>query len=138
MVEYSCTNPKVPGSIPARSHTRFMHVKCILLLQWSTSSQRLWVFRISVPNVQKDPRFLFKKRRGQPQEFWYLVSAIDSTLYPRTVWKNSYAEHERTIKKQSSMLQRGSDVVFGGISFDIHSRIIPFKNVIHTPRGNPD
>ena len=51
------------------------------------------MYRISVPYAQKDPRFLFEKRRGQPQEFWSLVH------YPRTVWKNSYAaEHEVTGK----------------------------------------
>ena len=41
------------------------HVSCILLLEGSTISQRLWVYRIPVPYVQKDPRFLFEKRRGQ-------------------------------------------------------------------------
>ena len=57
------------------------HVPCILLLEWSTTSQRLWLYRIYVPYGQKDPRFLFKKRRGQPWEFWSLVSTIDgSTL----------------------------------------------------------
>ena len=65
------------------------HVKCILLLQCSTTSQRLWVFRISVPYAQKDPRFLFTKKRGQPWELWSLVS---------TVWKNVYEEHEVTSK----------------------------------------
>ena len=52
------------------------HVSCILLLEWSTTSQMLWVYRISVPYAQKDSRFLFKKRRGQPWEFWSLVSTI--------------------------------------------------------------
>ena len=57
---------------------------CILLLQWSTTSQMLWVYRISVPYyAQKDPRFLFEKRRGQPREFWSLVSTIDGSTLPQ-------------------------------------------------------
>ena len=59
------------------------HVSCILLLEWSTTSQRLWVYRISVPYAQKDPRFLFEKRRGQPREFWSLVSTIDGSTLPQ-------------------------------------------------------
>ena len=31
-------------------------------LEWSTTSQRLWVYRISVRYAQKDPRFLFEKK----------------------------------------------------------------------------
>ena len=41
------------------------------------------VYRISVPYAQKDPRFLFEKRRGQPREFWSLVSTIDSSTIPQ-------------------------------------------------------
>ena len=52
-------------------------------LEWSTTSQRLWVYRISVPYAQKDPRFLFEKRRGQPWEFWSLVSTIDGSTLPQ-------------------------------------------------------
>ena len=59
------------------------HVSCILLLEWSTTSQRLWVYRIYVPCAQKDPRFLFEKRRGQPREFWSLVSTIDGSSLPQ-------------------------------------------------------
>ena len=59
------------------------HVPCILLLEWSTTSQRLWVYRISVPYAQKDPIFLFEKRRGQPREFWSLVSTIDGSTLPQ-------------------------------------------------------
>ena len=44
----------------------YHNMSCILLLEWSTTSQRLWVYRISVPYAQKDPRFLFEKRRGHP------------------------------------------------------------------------
>ena len=53
------------------------------------------MYRISFSYAQKDPRFLFKKRRGQPREFWFLVSPIH---YPRTVWKNSQTEHKVTCK----------------------------------------
>ena len=59
------------------------HVSCILLLEWSTTSQRLWVYRVSVAYAQKDPRFLFEKRRGQPREFWSLVSTIDGSIVPQ-------------------------------------------------------
>ena len=59
------------------------HVSCILILEWSTTFQRLWVYRISVPFAQKDPRFLFEKRRGQPREFWSLVSTIDGSTLPQ-------------------------------------------------------
>ena len=45
--------------------------------------QRLWVYRISVPYAQKDPRFLFEKIRGQPREFWSLVSTIDGSTLPQ-------------------------------------------------------
>ena len=31
----------------------------------------------------KDPRFLFEKRRGQPREFWSLVSTIDGSTLPQ-------------------------------------------------------
>ena len=69
------------------------HVSCILLLEWSTTSQRLWVCRISVPYAQIDPRFLFEKRRGQPWEFWSLVSTIDGGTLPqesgRTAMRNT-------------------------------------------------
>ena len=72
------------------------HVSCILLLEWSTTSQRLWVYRISVPYAQKDPRFLFEKRRGQPREFWSLVSTIDGSTLPQ----NMKLLEKHTIKKK--------------------------------------
>ena len=103
MVEQSPANSKVldfwPGLILG-SWIMMRHVSCILLLEWSTASQRLWVYRISVPYAQKDPKVLFEKSKGQPWEFWSLVSSIDGTCstLPRTVWKNSYAEHEVTGK----------------------------------------
>ena len=40
------------------------------------------VYLISVPYAQKDPRFLIEKRRGQPREFWSLVSTIDGSRLP--------------------------------------------------------
>ena len=69
----------------AISHTGVMNydVSCIVLLEWFTTSQRLWVYTISVPYAQKDPRFLFEKRRGQPREFWSLVSTIDGSTLPQ-------------------------------------------------------
>ena len=54
-----------PGFIPGSRMVK-RHVSCILLLEWSTTSQRLWMYRIYVPYAQTDPRFLFKQRRGQP------------------------------------------------------------------------
>ena len=82
-----------PGLIPG-SWIMMRHVSCILLLEWSTTSQRLWVYKISVPYAQKDPRFLFEKRRGQPREFWSLVSTIDGSTLPQVGVKNCYAEHQ--------------------------------------------
>ena len=60
MVEHSSANPKVPGLIPG-SWIMMRHVSCILLLEWSTTSQWLWVYRISVPYAQKDS---YSKREG--------------------------------------------------------------------------
>ena len=47
------------------------------------------------PIHKKDHRFLVKKRRGQPQNFWSLASTKDGTL-TQDLWKNYYAEHEVT------------------------------------------
>ena len=74
----SNTLDNIPGS-----WIMMRHVSCILLLEWSTTSQRLWVYRISVPYAQKDPRFLLEKRRGKPWEFWSLVSTIDGSTLPQ-------------------------------------------------------
>ena len=51
VVEHSSANPKVPGLIPGPvsyqgSWIMMRHVPCILLLKWSTTFQRLWVYRI--------------------------------------------------------------------------------------------
>ena len=74
VVEHLSTEPKVPCS----SLTRVMDydISYILLLDWSTTSQRLWQYRISVPYAQNNPRILFKKSRGQPQEI--LVSCLNN------------------------------------------------------------
>ena len=56
------------------------HVSYILLLEWSTNIQRLWVHRISVLYAQTNPRFLFKKRRGQPR---LLFKKIDGGTLPK-------------------------------------------------------
>ena len=71
-----------PGLIPG-SWIMMRHVSCIFLLEWSTTSKRLWVYRISVPYAQKDPRFLFEKRRGQPQELQSLVPTINGSTLPQ-------------------------------------------------------
>ena len=81
VVEHSSANlnpwfDSGPSLIPG-SWIMMTYVSSILLLEWSTTSQRLWVYRIYVPYEQKDPRSLFEKRRGQPQEFWSLVSTMD-------------------------------------------------------------
>ena len=64
MVEHLSANPKVPGSNPGpvSCHTGVMDydVSCIILLEWSTTSQRLWVYRIFVPYAQKD-----RKEKGE-------------------------------------------------------------------------
>ena len=71
------------------------HVSCILLLEWSTTSQMLWVYRISAPYAQKDPRFLFaKKKGGNPGNSGLSSQQYMVLHYPRTVKKNSHAEHE--------------------------------------------
>ena len=57
-----------------------------------------YLYKISVPYAQKDPRFLFEKRRGQLRELWSLISTIDGSTLPRTVWKDGYAEREVTGK----------------------------------------
>ena len=51
MVEHTSANPMVPGSIlgPVPYRGMMRHVSRILLLEWSTTSQRLWMYRISVP-----------------------------------------------------------------------------------------
>ena len=77
VVQHSSANPKVPGSILGLVSYGVMDYgeACFMHL-----TPRLWVYRISVPYAQKNPRFLFAKRRGQPREFWSLVSTIDYHL----------------------------------------------------------
>ena len=50
------------------------HVSCILLLEWSTTSQRLWVYGSSFHYAQKDSRF---------PKSWSLVSTIDGSILPQ-------------------------------------------------------
>ena len=40
------------------------HVSCILLLEWSTTSQRPWVYRTSVPYAKKKIPDSYSKREG--------------------------------------------------------------------------
>ena len=47
------------------------------------------VHRTSVPYAQQDPRFLFKKSRGQPREFWSLVTTIDGNTLPEDCGKTA-------------------------------------------------
>ena len=69
MVEHSSANLKVPGFdsgpglIPV-SWVMMRQFSFILLLEWSTTSQRLWVYRISIPYAQKSP--LRKRAGGNP------------------------------------------------------------------------
>ena len=66
-----------PVQFRARSHTGFMDYDeaCFMHLTPGVvhNFPRPWLYRISVPYAQKDPRFLFEKRRGQPRELWSLV-----------------------------------------------------------------
>ena len=86
------------------------HVSCILLLEWSTTSQRLWVYRISVPYAQKDPRFLFEKRRGQPWEFCSLVSTIDRAH----AWLGNFVARNiaKPLFRSPNLTERSQDVYY--------------------------
>ena len=92
MEEHSSANPNVPSSIPGRSHTGVteyneagkMHLTPVVVHNFP----KMFVYRISVPYSQKDPRFLFEKRRGQPWEFWSLISTIDSRTLPQDSSQN--------------------------------------------------
>ena len=87
MVEHWSANPKVAcfdsgfGLIPG-SWIMMRHVQCILLLEWSTTSQSMWMYRISVPHAAKGLRVLFEKSRGQPHDFCSPVSTIDGSALP--------------------------------------------------------
>ena len=81
MVEHLSYNPKVPGLIqdPVSYRGRgliydeacFMHLPPVVVHNFRS----VWVYRVSVPYAQQDPRFLFKKRSGQPREFLSLISS---------------------------------------------------------------
>ena len=79
------------------------HVSYIFLLEWSTTSQRLWVCSTSVPYAQTDPRVLIEKRRGQPGNSGLSSQQQIVVHYPRTVLKISYAEHKVTSKKYNKI-----------------------------------
>ena len=49
------------------SWTMVRHVSCILLLEWSTTSQMLRLYLTPVPYVLKDSRLL--RRKGQAREY---------------------------------------------------------------------
>ena len=67
MVEHSSANPKVPGLIPGSwIMIRHVHVQCHLLLEWSTTSQRLCMYKISVPYAQNIPDSYLKSEGGDP------------------------------------------------------------------------
>ena len=88
MVEHSSANPKVPGSIPgpvrfrARSHTRVMDYDEACIMHLTPGVVHNCIGFLSPMHI-KDPRFLFKKRRGQPWEFWSLVSTKDGSTLPQ-------------------------------------------------------
>ena len=83
MVEHSSAIPKVPNSI---SHLFSYWVHGILHFTPGVVHnfpKAVGISRISIAHAQKDPKFLFKKRREQPQEFWSLVSRIDGSTLPK-------------------------------------------------------
>ena len=84
-MEHSSPNQKVPVRFLAQSQSGGMDYDeaCIMHLTPGLVHNILkavGVYRISVPYAQKDPRFLFEKRRGPPREGWSLFSTIDGTL----------------------------------------------------------
>ena len=84
VVKHLSANPKVPGSILGPVSYR------VHGLWW-----RMYMYKASyswsgpqLPKgcgcyAQKDPRFPFEKRRGQPREFRSLVSTIDGSTLPQ-------------------------------------------------------
>ena len=90
LAQWESTRPLIqrsPVRFRAWSHTGVMDYgeACFMHLTPGVvhNFQRLWVYRISVLYAQKDPRFLLEKRRGQPREFWSLVSKIDGSTLPQ-------------------------------------------------------
>ena len=75
-----------------------IHVSCILLLEWSTTSQGCGCIGFLSPMHKKIPDSYSKREGGNPgnsglsSQQWMVVH------YPRTVWKICYAEHEVTGK----------------------------------------
>ena len=89
------------------------YVSFILLLEWFTTSQRLWVYRISVPYAQKDPRFLFEKRMGQPREFWSLVSTIDGSTLPQDCGRSAMRNTKKLVKDTKKTKKHLKEITFG-------------------------
>ena len=92
-LEHSSANPsprqRSPVRLRGRSHTGVMDYDKACLMHLTPGPQlsegcgcigflspRLW-------HAQKEPRFLFEKRRGHPREFWSLVSTIDGSTLPQ-------------------------------------------------------
>ena len=73
----------VQGPVLYQDHGLMMHILFILRLEWSTTSQMLLVYRISIPYAHTNPRFLIKRSWGQPRVFWSLISAIDGSTLPQ-------------------------------------------------------
>ena len=69
VIEHSSANPKVASLIPGPSlipgsWIMMTHISCILFLDLSTTSQRLWVYRISVPYAHKKSQIPIWKKKG--------------------------------------------------------------------------
>ena len=52
------------------------------------------MYRIYVPYAQKIPDSYLKREGGNPRNFGLSSQQKMVVHYPRTVWKNSFAEHE--------------------------------------------
>ena len=104
MVEHSSANPNVPGSIPGLVSYRgswitMRHVSCILHLEWSTTSQGCGCIRFLSPMHNIIPDSYSKREGGNPGNSGLSSQQKMVVYYPRTVWKNSYAEHKVTGKR---------------------------------------
>ena len=60
------------------------------------------MYRISVPYAQKDPRFLFEKRRGQPGNS--LASTIDGSTLPQDCVLDTKELVKHKIKKKEKIV----------------------------------
>ena len=87
------------------------HVSCILLLEWSTNSQRPWVYRISVPYAQKISQIPVRKEKGATPQI--LVSHLNNRLCGRSAMRNTKKLVKHTKKKRSNL------TVFGSFHIDL-------------------